>query len=82
MFQTSLSPCAQKSANSFGIAFPSLVPPWFLGGVNPTDSEQLIAALHRTYLLLGGVSVLSAATFLFLKPSDGGNVSGHVVEGE
>jgi hypothetical protein len=38
---------------------------------------QLVPALHKAYLLLGGVTVASAAIFLGLRREDGANVSGH-----
>ncbi|WP_052573172.1 DHA2 family efflux MFS transporter permease subunit [Haloferula sp. BvORR071] len=67
----------QQLAISFGIAFASLVTAWFLGGIDRSDSAQLIPALHKAYLLLGGVTVASSAMFLTLRASDGDNVSGH-----
>lgn len=79
---STIASTGQQLSISFGIAFASLVTVWFLGGVDRSNAGLLVPALHRAYLLLGGVTILSALTFLLLKPSDGGNVSGHVVEGE
>lgn len=67
----------QQLAISFGIAFASLVTAWFLGGIDRTNPAQLVPALHKAYLLLGGVTVASSAMFLTLKRADGDNVSGH-----
>jgi EmrB/QacA subfamily drug resistance transporter len=80
---STIASTGQQLSISFGIAFASLVTGWFLAGVDRADAASLVAALHRAYLLLGGVSILSAATFLLLKPGDGANVSGHPeAEGE
>lgn len=68
---------AQQLSISFGIAFASLVTAWFLGGIDRTNAATLVPALHKAYLLLGVVSIASAATFLTLKREDGANVSGH-----
>ncbi|OYV05280.1 MAG: hypothetical protein CFE26_12430, partial [Verrucomicrobiales bacterium VVV1] len=62
---------------SCGIAFASLVTAAFLGGINRSDAATLVPALHHAYLLLGCVTLASAATFLFLRKNDGANVSGH-----
>lgn len=67
----------QQLAISFGIAFASLVTAWFLGGIDRSNPALLVPALHKAYLLLGGVTVGSAAMFLSLRRNDGGNVSGH-----
>ncbi len=67
----------QQLAISFGIAFASLVTAWFLGGIDRSNSAQLIPALHKAYLLLGSVTIASSAMFFTLRGSDGDNVSGH-----
>lgn len=75
---STIASTGQQLSISFGIAFASLVTAWFLGGIDRADPASLVPALHRAYLLLGVVTVASAATFLTLKRSDGSNVSGHV----
>ena len=67
----------QQLSISFGIAFASLVTAGFLGGIDRTNAAQLVPALHKAYLLLGGLTVASSAMFLSLKKEDGANVSGH-----
>ncbi len=67
----------QQLSISFGIAFASLVTAWFLGGIDRADAAQLVPALHKAYLLLGGMTVASSAMFLTLRREDGANVSGH-----
>jgi MFS family permease len=74
---STIASTGQQLSISFGIAFASLVTAWFLGGIDRSDASSLVPALHKAYLLLGGVSIASAATFLTLKRDDGANVSGH-----
>lgn len=74
---STLASTAQQLSISFGIAFASLVTAAFLGGINRSDAVTLVPALHRAYLLLGGVTLASSFTFLMLKRTDGANVSGH-----
>jgi len=74
---STIASTGQQLSISFGIAFASLVTAWFLGGIDRSNAASLVPALHKAYLLLGAVSVASAATFLTLKRDDGANVSGH-----
>ncbi len=74
---STLASTAQQLSISFGIAFASLVTAAFLGGINRSDAATLVPALHHAYLLLGGVTLASATTFLILRKNDGANVSGH-----
>src|SRR5262249_29556933 len=63
---STIASTAQQLSISFGIAFASLVTAWFLGGIDRSNSETLVPALHKAYLLLGLVSIASSATFLTL----------------
>jgi MFS family permease len=74
---STIASTAQQLSISFGIAFASLVTGAFLGGIDRSNADLLVPALHKAYLLLGTVTVGSAATFLLLKRGDGANVSGH-----
>ena len=74
---STIASTAQQLSISFGIAFASLVTAWFLGAIERSDTSSLVPALHKAYLLLGLLSVASAATFLTLRREDGANVSGH-----
>ena len=74
---STIASTARQPCINFGIAFPSLLTGAFLGGIDRSNAEHLVPALHKAYLLLGAVTVGSAATFLLLKRDDGANVSGH-----
>ncbi|RYD64622.1 MAG: DHA2 family efflux MFS transporter permease subunit [Verrucomicrobiaceae bacterium] len=74
---STIASTAQQLSISFGIAFASLITGAFLGSIDRSHHELLVPALHKAFLLLGGVSIASAATFLTLRREDGANVSGH-----
>lgn len=69
---------AQQLSISIGVACASLVTGWYLGGIDHSDSAQLIPALHHAFLTLGVVTIFSALTFLGLRSNDGDNVSNRV----
>jgi hypothetical protein len=60
---------------SFGVAFASLIAGWFLGNVNQTDPAQTVPALHKAYVTMGVLTVLSSLVFWNLRNNDGDNVS-------
>ena len=72
---SSIASTAQQLSLSFGVAFGSLVAAWFLGHVNQTDAAQTVPALHKAFLALGSVTVISSFTFWGLHTDDGNNVS-------
>lgn len=74
---STIASTGQQLSISFGIACASLVTAWFLGGVDRSQADLLVPALHHAYLLLGALSVVSSLTFLTLRRDDGDVVSGH-----
>jgi MFS family permease len=74
----------QQLSMSFGLAAGSLVAAWFLDGLPQTDHALVTNALHRAFLTLAIITVLSSATFWRLRRGDGEAVSrgttGKVVE--
>ena len=72
---TSIASTMQQVSLSFGLASASLVAGWFLGNVSQTDALAVQSALHRTFLTVGGTTMLSALAFWTLKSGDGDNVS-------
>jgi len=65
----------QQLSLGFGLACGSLVTGWYLGGLPQSDQLALTSALHRAFLTLGGLTVLSSLSFWTLRPNDGENVS-------
>ncbi len=72
---SSISSTAQQLSLSFGVAFGSLTAGYFLGHVNQTDYVQTIPALHKAFLALGLITVISSAMFWRRHADDGDNVS-------
>jgi MFS family permease len=73
---TSIASTCQQMSMSFGLACGSLIAAWYLGGLPQTDQLAITIALHRTFLTVGGLTILSSLSFWTLRPNDGNNVSG------
>lgn len=65
----------QQMSLGFGLACGSLVTAWYLGGALQTDHVAVAGALHRAFLTLGGVTILSSLSFWTLRVGDGEAVS-------
>jgi hypothetical protein len=72
---TSIASTFQQLSMSFGLACGSLIAAWYLGGVPQTEQVAVTSALHRTFLMVGGLTILSSLSFWTLRPDDGVNVS-------
>ncbi len=72
---SSISSTAQQLSLSFGVAIGSLLAAWFLGSLDQTNPMQTIPALHKAFLAMGVITVVSSLTFWGLDPNDGNNVS-------
>jgi hypothetical protein len=60
---------------SFGLACGSIIAAWYLGNAPQTEQVAVTNALHRTFLTVGGLTMLSSLSFWTLHPGDGDNVS-------
>ena len=60
---------------SFGLACGSLIAAWYLGNAPQIEQFAVTNALHRTFLTVGGLTMLSSLSFWKLRPGDGDNVS-------
>jgi hypothetical protein len=74
---STIASTAQQMSMSFGVAAASLVTALFIPDRFHSDSRQLIHGVHLAFLVLGGVTVLSAIVFIQLRKDDGSNVSQH-----
>jgi hypothetical protein len=72
---TTIAGTAQQMSISFGVACASLVTGWFLGGSRRGEGAGIIPALHHAFITLGVLTMLSALTFLTLRPNDGSKLS-------
>jgi EmrB/QacA subfamily drug resistance transporter len=72
---TSIASTCQQMSLSFGLACGSLIAGWYLGSLPQTEQVAVTSALHRTFLTVGGLTILSSLSFWTLRPDDGDNVS-------
>jgi EmrB/QacA subfamily drug resistance transporter len=81
---STLASSMQQLSMSFGLAAGSLVAAWFLAGLPQSDHALVTNALHKAFLTLAAITVLSSSSFWRLRPGDGEAVSrgasGKVVE--
>ncbi len=69
----------QQMSMSFGVAAASLTTAVFIPDRFRSDPPQMIHGIHLAFLVLGGLTVLSAAIFRELRTEDGDSVSQHKV---
>jgi EmrB/QacA subfamily drug resistance transporter len=69
----------QQMSISFGVATASLATAFFIPDRFHTSGPEMIHGIHKAFLVLGGLTVLSAAIFHELKTTDGDTVSRHNV---
>jgi EmrB/QacA subfamily drug resistance transporter len=65
----------QQMSISFGVATASLAAAFFLPGRPNGSAAEMISGIHKAFLALGGLTVLSAIVFRELKKDDGASVS-------
>jgi EmrB/QacA subfamily drug resistance transporter len=67
----------QQMSISFGVATASLATAFFIPDRFHTSAPEMIHGIHRAFLVLGGLTVLSTIVFRELKKEDGDSVSRH-----
>jgi EmrB/QacA subfamily drug resistance transporter len=72
---SSIASTAQQMAISFGVASASLVTVFFLPSSYLSNPTQFIRGIHRAFLVLGAMTLLSTIVFSELKKGDGDAVS-------
>ena len=70
----------QQMSISFGVACASLVAAFFIPVELHSDAAGMIDGVHKAFLVLGGVTILSSVVFMELKRDDGGDVSQHATQ--
>jgi EmrB/QacA subfamily drug resistance transporter len=74
---STIASTAQQMSISFGVACASLVTAIFIPDRFHADAAQMIHGIHRAFLVLGSLTVVSAIVFVGLKRDDGNAVSRH-----
>ena len=69
----------QQMSISFGVATASLVTAFFIPDRFHTTAPEMIEGIHRAFLVLGGMTILSTMIFRELRRADGDNATQHGV---
>ena len=72
---SSIASAMQQMSMSFGVAVSSLVAALFIGGHRSASAPEMTAALRHSFLVLGGMTVVSTLVFRQLRPNDGASIS-------
>jgi MFS family permease len=72
---STLASSLQQLSISFGLAAGSLVAGWYLAGLPQSDQQLVAGALHRAFIVLAVVTLVSSLSFWKLRPQDGESVS-------
>ena len=72
---SSIASTIQQLAISFGVASASLVTAFFVPDRHTSSGSQFIHGIHRAFLVLGGMTLLSTIVFRELKRGDGDAIS-------
>jgi hypothetical protein len=68
-------PYSKEPTTELRSACGSLVAAWYLGDLPQSDHLAVITALHRAFLTLGGLTIVSSLSFWTLRARDGESVS-------
>jgi hypothetical protein len=72
---SSIASTMQQMSMSFGVASASLATAFFIPDRFHSNAPQMIHGIHQAFLVLGGLTILSAIVFRELKSGDGDSVS-------
>ena len=70
----------QQMSMSFGVATASLTAALFIPDRFHSSAGEMITGIHKAFLVLGALTVVSASVFSSLKADDGESVSQHAAE--
>jgi EmrB/QacA subfamily drug resistance transporter len=74
---SSMASTMQQMSMSFGVAVASLTTAMFIPDRFRSSPSELITGIHRAFLCLGALTVVSTLVFRTLRPDDGERVSLH-----
>jgi MFS family permease len=72
---SSIASTVQQMSVSFAVALASLVTAFFIPDRHTSSAPEFIHGIHRAFLVLGAMTILSTIVFRELKRGDGGAVS-------
>jgi predicted MFS family arabinose efflux permease len=74
---STISSSMQQMTMNFGLASGALIAGFFLQNTDVNAADKTITAVHQSFVALALLTVFSATWFLYLKNSDGSQISGH-----
>jgi EmrB/QacA subfamily drug resistance transporter len=74
---SSIASTMQQMSMSFGVAVSSLAVAIFVADRFHTSAPEMVSGIHKAFLALGGLTVVSALVFRGLRRSDGDTLSRH-----
>jgi EmrB/QacA subfamily drug resistance transporter len=74
---SSIASTMQQMSISFGVAAAGLTTAFFVPGTAYSDPREMVLGIHKAFLVLGGLTVLSTLVFTSLKRGDGDAVNAH-----
>jgi len=75
---SSIASTLQQMSMSFGVAAASLIAAVFVPDRFRAGPLEMISGIHKAFVVLGLLTVVSAFLFRELRPADGVNVSRHL----
>jgi EmrB/QacA subfamily drug resistance transporter len=72
---SSIASTTQQMSISFGVAAAGLATAFFIPGPANSNPLEMIQGIHKAFIVLGALTLLSTIVFQSLKPGDGGTVS-------
>jgi EmrB/QacA subfamily drug resistance transporter len=76
---SSIASTMQQMSISFGVAIASLAAAWFIPDRHTSSAPQMIDGIHKAFIALGVLTLLSTTIFTELKSTDGSVASRHQV---
>jgi hypothetical protein len=76
---SSIASTMQQMAISFGVAIAGLTTAFFVTGRAYSDPLLMIHGIHKAFLCLGALTLVSTVVFTGLKRQDGSAVSEHKI---
>jgi EmrB/QacA subfamily drug resistance transporter len=74
---SSIASTTQQMSVSFGVAIAGLTTAFFVPSTPGAPASEIILGIHKAFLLLGALTILSTIVFRSLRSGDGDDVSQH-----
>jgi MFS family permease len=72
---SSIASTGQQMSISFGVAAAGLATAFFVPGIASSNPHEMVAGIHRAFLCLGALTLISTTVFISLKRADGESVN-------